>query len=481
MHRLPSAKPNRPSVVIENWSACRQAPVRWLVGAILLGSPWSAWADPWWKWNPAPAPRTSPSTAPRSPNGNGFQATIHRLREEARQKAYAGDIDGALAAAQRARKIAEASAGLVGDDPECTVEAANELVRKLLAIKTVAAKPAPPRPAAAEGLPSAPQHTSPSASQAAPSTPPPEPGTAAPIAVRPYGGAASLAESSVVLTSNEAAVTPARPFPSWQRPLTPFVPHPLPRVVKPLPPVALPSSSVTNPVVEQPAPETSSTDDAFSSTDATSQTAVEAPATPAESSTVAWDTPPVDVSEETEFVSHEQQESQPQTEQFPPSMGAIAALEESDSSSTAQWSSAAGMSQAEQAQPTPPEPSDAASDPGGFASSPEGMVTRAAWTTEDSAAAAITTTSLEATAASSADVPRTSQTVDHPAVSWEIPAIWFREVSPTTELPVSDSQAPRRSWARGILPSSPPRTLALGLAGLGLLLMGMSCFPTRRS
>ena len=130
---------------------------------------------------------------------NGFTSAIHKLQEDAKRKAFDGDIDGAIASAQRARKIAEASSSMVSQDPECTVEAADRLVEKLMAVKA--------------------------------STRPPARQVAATLAPRPQPSA-----PIPPIAATMARVS--RPFPSWQRPLTVCSPHPLPQMVQPLPAVA---------------------------------------------------------------------------------------------------------------------------------------------------------------------------------------------------------------------------------------------------
>jgi hypothetical protein len=146
---------------------------------------------------------TQPAAAPKPPS-NGFVAAIRKLQEEAKHRAFDGDVDGAIACAQRARKIAEASSVLVSEDPECTVEAADRLVEKLMAVKSTAQVPA--------------------RSPGAPTAPVPQHPVFAHRPLQPQP---------------QAQHTPLPPpVPSWERPVASFAPHPAAATVVPVAVVA---------------------------------------------------------------------------------------------------------------------------------------------------------------------------------------------------------------------------------------------------
>ena len=173
------------------------------VASTLLFLPNELPAQNGWKWG-SRKPEQTEATAPKAAPHNGFATAIRKLQADAKQKAFDGDIDGAIASAQRARKIAEASSALISDDSECSVEAADQLVKKLVALKSSTSSPAV---------------------------------AAAPAAVVTNHSATQ--EHHPVTQAQSIATPPMRPrAASTQRPLTVFTPHLIAAQIEPPPVVA---------------------------------------------------------------------------------------------------------------------------------------------------------------------------------------------------------------------------------------------------
>jgi hypothetical protein len=99
-------------------------------GALLI-QPLIAEAQTGVKWfvkKPAVAPQPEPPV-------NGFATTVRRLMDQARAQAAAGQYDAAVQTAQRARKIADASATVLGTRTDVSVAAADELCQQLITLR----------------------------------------------------------------------------------------------------------------------------------------------------------------------------------------------------------------------------------------------------------------------------------------------------------------------------------------------------------
>lgn len=103
-----------------------------------------------------PQPETpAAAPAPAAPAPTGFALTVQRLMEQSRREAAAGEIDAAIKAAQRAKKIAEAASSSLGASPDCSPAAADQLYRELLALRP-STSPAPVSVATAPPIVTAP-------------------------------------------------------------------------------------------------------------------------------------------------------------------------------------------------------------------------------------------------------------------------------------------------------------------------------------
>jgi hypothetical protein len=206
-----------------------------------------------WRWGSkksatAPAAATKPAAPQPAAPPNGFATTIHKLQAEAQRRAKEGDLDGAIACAQRARKIAEASAPLVAADPTCSVAEADQLVRELIALRTPArAIPVRPEPQPEPETILAEEDStdSPFVTTLEEIAAEPEPAAMsepegefesipdAPI-VEIVEPEAPAVEEFVLEPESEPSVVAVRPWiRSYQHTLTIFTPHPLPKVAQP--------------------------------------------------------------------------------------------------------------------------------------------------------------------------------------------------------------------------------------------------------
>ncbi len=86
---------------------------------------------------------------PAVPSSSGFAQTVKQLMEQARREAAAGNVDEAIKTSQRASKIAEAAASMLGASPDCSPAAAEQLHRELLALRP-STSPAPASQAVAQ-------------------------------------------------------------------------------------------------------------------------------------------------------------------------------------------------------------------------------------------------------------------------------------------------------------------------------------------
>jgi len=132
---------------------------------------------------------SQPSVAKAAPAPqNGFAATIERLLVEARRQAAAGQIDAARQTAQRARKIAEASSSVLGNDPRVSTAAVDQLLRDLNALheatQTVESLAAAPHPPTLPAMPVSGNPSSAGNQPVASMTPPAAPAPAPTIAGR---------------------------------------------------------------------------------------------------------------------------------------------------------------------------------------------------------------------------------------------------------------------------------------------------------
>uniref|UniRef100_A0A7C4QN61 Uncharacterized protein n=1 Tax=Schlesneria paludicola TaxID=360056 RepID=A0A7C4QN61_9PLAN len=478
------------------------------LAATLGMTPLSLCAEPWWKWGPSASPRT-PTAAPSAAPKNGFAAAIHRLREEATQKAYAGDIDGAIAAAQRARKIAEASAGLVAHDPECTVEAANELVRKLMAIKVAAVRPSSARsvatvPSSAAASPPASSGAL-SATQPTPSNPPVAPRE--PVVVRPYGGAASVAEPDISLTGNAVPAPAAVPFRSWERPVSIFVPHLQPRVAQPPPVVAVLHRKSAEADAGECEGEAATTPDPSAANDQPTHNLSEETV----DNTVLPPPHRADKADALPAAPRGESEALPQTAQLVPeakfTATALTSHRPSDSPNAPPHPAGSPSPEALQSPQSPqslqshlsppisPAAAITATSPAARIETTETApvpqpafeektaVTSAVWTANEASADRIAPASYAASppvsAAPAVAVPTVTGSVEaasEPSV--QVPAVWFREVTPPADLEPATSPTWWTSLSRTLV-RQPQRALAAALAGVGLLLMGTGWLAAR--
>lgn len=79
--------------------------------------------------------RTPPPAAPQPPRPeNGFGVAVQKLLEESRRAAASGDFETAIQTAKRAHKIADAAAGVLGEDPNCSPAATQKFVNDLVAL-----------------------------------------------------------------------------------------------------------------------------------------------------------------------------------------------------------------------------------------------------------------------------------------------------------------------------------------------------------
>jgi hypothetical protein len=88
-----------------------------------------------WKFSGPSKPNTNAASTPDSaktvPAENGFTATIRRLMTESRQCAERGDLNKAVVLAERAAKISEASAQLLGPTSECSPQETAKFAREM--------------------------------------------------------------------------------------------------------------------------------------------------------------------------------------------------------------------------------------------------------------------------------------------------------------------------------------------------------------
>jgi hypothetical protein len=117
------------------------------------------------------------------------------------------------------------------------------------------------------------------------------------------------------------------------------------------------------------------------------------------------------------------------------------------------------------------------------ASEEKTAVTSAVWTANEASADRIAPASFAASppvaAAPAVAAPTVTGSVDAASeLSVQVPAVWFREVTPPADLEPATSPTWWTSLSR-MLVRQPQRTLAAALAGVGLLLMGTGWLAAR--
>ncbi|MBS0206284.1 MAG: hypothetical protein JSS49_25605 [Planctomycetes bacterium] len=110
-------KPGYPSYLPRNWRVITVAGVTTL--GLACGLADSARGQWWQLSRPSTSAQAATTTKP-TPTENGFTATIRRLLSDSRRAADQGDLAKAVQLAERAAKISEASAQLLGPTSECS-------------------------------------------------------------------------------------------------------------------------------------------------------------------------------------------------------------------------------------------------------------------------------------------------------------------------------------------------------------------------
>ena len=199
--------PGYPSYLPRNWRVMTVAGVTTLGLACGLGKP--ALAE-WWKLSQADKATPAAANAKPIPAENGFTATIRRLQADSRRAAEQGDYAKAIQLAERAAKISEASAQLLGPTSECSPQETTRFLAEMRSkrdgLNTVAARsPASPK---VSQLPVAPV----ASSQPVAKDPKPAVKTPAPVRPAPTVSVAETATGPQLFGAGEVPRSPSGPI-----------------------------------------------------------------------------------------------------------------------------------------------------------------------------------------------------------------------------------------------------------------------------
>lgn len=200
----------------------RVAPPVVAATVLLAAVPGNSPAQTGWKWK---RPHADAVAAPAAPPKNGFATSITRLMDQARTAAQQGDFEAALQSAERAEKLADAAAGVLGTHADCSPEAASKLVQDLRVLQAASsATPQPPANPVMAAAPVRPATTGPAAVRPTVVRPQPVPVAAVPKPQAP--GNMRYPQPPVIARQDVAASTPRAVVPA-QPVVRPFVPTPL--------------------------------------------------------------------------------------------------------------------------------------------------------------------------------------------------------------------------------------------------------------